>query len=287
MDKLVAFFKNVWTRRAAAIISLAYTFMLVWLAWMNIAYFFEYENSTTLFVIYLFINLAALGLMIYSRKQVITQINSYLLPPIVFVTVIFGFGNWYMIIPPLVVLLVMFFVNASNETLKTVMGTMYLLLYVIGVAGYTAIRMYMGTTSLITDVDLAKRDTSYEELSELGDYRLVRYLETSGDRKTISYFVEKTEDDVDIPFGVCKKVLGCKHIYTTEYKGTLENNVSWGFRTVNGEKTEILKVEGYTRENPYLIKEIEDETGETGATGETSSAEETGTATAEVTATAE
>lgn len=290
MDKLVAFFKNVWTKRVAAAISLAYTVMLVWLAWMNIAYYFKYENPTPLFVIYLFINLAALGLMIYSRKQVITQVNSYLLPPIIFVTVIFGYGNWYMIIPPLVVMLVMFFVNSSNETLKTVLGTMYLLTYVVGVAGYTAIRTYMGTTSFITSVDLSTRDPYYEKLSSTEDYRIVRYLQTSGDRKTIAYYVEKAEDDVKIPFATCQKVLGCHHIYSTEYKNSDEDHVNWSFRSVNGEKTEIIRVEGYVRENPYLVQIDEEETGETaaaeeassetGASSETDTAE-TATATAE------
>ena len=263
MDKLVAFFKDIRTRRVAAALSLGYTIMLIWMAWMNIAYYFEFDNPMPLFVIYLFINLAALGLMIYSRRQVITQVNSYLLPPIIFATVIFGFGNWYMIIPPLVVMIVMFFVNSSNETLKTVLGTMYLLLYVIGVAGYTAIRMYMGTTSFLTGVDLATRDTGYEKLSQSGDYRIVRYLDISGERKTIDYYVESTDDDVNIPFGTCKKVMGCHHIYTTEYKNLADDHVSWGFRTVDGKKTEIIKVEGYMRENPYLVKTEEIEESDT------------------------
>ena len=53
MDKLVAFFKNVWLRRGVALLCWGYTAMLVWFAWLNFAYHFEFENPTSLFVLYL------------------------------------------------------------------------------------------------------------------------------------------------------------------------------------------------------------------------------------------
>ena len=106
MDKLVAFFKNIWFRRGVAIACWGYTALMVWIAWLTFGYYFEFENATSLFVLYLFVNIAALGLMILSRKQVITMVNCMLLPPIIFTIVIFGFGNWYIILPPLAVVMV-------------------------------------------------------------------------------------------------------------------------------------------------------------------------------------
>ncbi len=258
MDKLVAFFKNVWFRRAVALLCWGYTALMLWVAWLCFGFFFEFENPTPLFVLYLFVNISALGLIILTRKQMITKINSYILPPIVFLIVIFGFGNWYMIAPPLVVMIVMFFVNNSNETLKTVLGTMYLLMYVIGVVGYIGIKMFMGDISF-TGVDLTRRDPDYEKLSESGDYRIVRYINDTNERKTMSYYVEYTGDDTEIPLGICKKVFGCKHVHTATYQSKSEDLVEWSTQRVDGEKQDVILVEGSLRENPYLIKSAEED----------------------------
>ncbi len=276
MDKLVAFFKNVWFRRAVALLCWGYTVLMLWVAWLNFGFFFVFENPTPLFVLYLFVNIAALGLMILTRKQMFTKINAYILPPIVFAIVIFGFGNWYMIAPPLVVMLVLFFVNNSNETLKTVLGTMYLLMYVIGVVGYIGIRMFMGDITF-TGVDLTRRDPDYEKLSESGEYRIVRYINDTNERKTMTYYVEYTGDDVEIPLGLCKKVFGCRHIHTATYQNKSEDLVSWSTQKVDGVKTDVLLVEGSLRENPYLIKPAEEDDSSVGSSSSRSSSSSTRT----------
>ena len=90
-----------------------------------------------------------------------------ILPLFVFLIIIFAYGNWYIIAPPLAVVVIMFFANNANETLKTVLGTMYLLMYVIGVAAYIAIDMLMGPITF-TGVELNLRDPDYEVLSPSG-----------------------------------------------------------------------------------------------------------------------
>ncbi|MGN1120254.1 MAG: hypothetical protein ACI4Q4_07835 [Oscillospiraceae bacterium] len=256
MDKLVAFFKNVWLKRGVALLCWGYTALVAWVAWLSFGYCFEFENATALFVLYLFVNIAAFGLMIYTRKQVITMVNCMILPPIVFVIVIFGFGNWYMILPPLVVVIAMFFINASNETLKTVLGTIYLLIYVIGVVAYIAINLFMGDITFLTGVNVDLRDYDYEKVSPSGEYRIVRYVDKPGERRTAAYYVETTADDVEIPFGYCKKVFGSKHVHTSSFTSREDDPVSWEETFINGEKQECLSVEGSIRENPYLIVEL-------------------------------
>ncbi|MCH5204125.1 MAG: hypothetical protein J1F03_05210 [Oscillospiraceae bacterium] len=258
MDKVVAFFKNAWFRRGVALACYGYTAFLVWVAWLCLGFFFALENPTPLFVLYLFVNIAAMGLMIFTRKQLITQINTFLIPIVVLVLMIFGFGHWFIIVPPMVVMVVVFFTARSNETLKTVFGTLYLLFFVIGVAAYIAINMFIGSFSF-TDVDLTKRDLSYEYVSETGDYRIVRYLQESGMRKTVSYYVETTTEDVNIPLGVCKKVIGCKHLHTAEYEVLNNGLVQWRTESEGGETKDIPYVEGIRRENPYLIKPLEED----------------------------
>lgn len=258
MDKLIAFFKNIWFRRGLALVGWGYTLLMIWIAYLSFGYYFDIEKPAPLFVLYLFVNMCALTLFVLSRKQIITQINSYVLPPIIFAILIFSFGNWYISIPPIAVMLVVFFANSSNETLKTVLGTMYLLMFVIGVVGYIGIQIFMGSITF-TGVELSKRDTNYEKLSKSGDYRVVRYFDTNGDRMLQKYFVEETEDDIKIPMGLCKKVYGCKSIHTASYAVIPTDLVEWSEVVEEGEKKEVLLVESFVRENPYLVKQIEED----------------------------
>lgn len=277
MDKLVAFFKNVWFRRAVALISWSYTVFMAWVAWLCFAYTLEFENPTPAFVLYLFINVCAVGFFILSRKQVITQINSYILPPIVFLVTFFGFGNWYVVIPPVVVMLVMFFANTSNETLKTVLGTMYLLLFVIGIVGHIGAEQFIGNFTFLGP-DLTERDPNYESLSSTGEYRLVRYLESTSDRNTMGYYVEYTGDDIELPMGIAKKVLGCKRIHTAAYTDVSQNFVEWKVQKKNGKDVDVLIVDGKSvRDNPYLIEAIEKSTG-SGTSSKSSSSSTSSTA---------
>ncbi len=257
MDTLASIFGNVWLKRGMAVLCWGYTGLLVWLAWLNFAYFLEYDNPTSLFVIYVFINVAALGLMIYTRHQVITQINVMIMPLILLVSFILAFGSWYMLLPPICVIVAMFFICRANETLKTVLGTMYLLMFVVGGAAYVAITLLMGRLTIFTGVDLTLRDANYEKLSSDEAYRIVRYVDKpNGERRTASYYVEDVSGDVDIPFGKAKKVLGCGWVLTTKYSGSEDDPVSWVKTTIDGERVEALNVEGVIKENPYLAEEI-------------------------------
>lgn len=257
MDTLASIFGNVWLKRGMAVLCWGYTGLLVWLAWLNFAYYLEYDNPTSLFVIYVFINVAALGLMIYTRHQVITQINVMIMPLILLVSFILAFGSWYMLLPPICVIVAMFFICRANETLKTVLGTMYLLMFVVGGAAYVAITLLMGRLTIFTGVDLTLRDANYEKLSSDEAYRIVRYVDKpNGERRTASYYVEDVSGDVDIPFGKAKKVLGCGWVLTTKYSGREDDPVSWVKTTIDGERVEALNVEGVIKENPYLAEEI-------------------------------
>ena len=271
MDKLTAFFKNVWFRRGVAALCWGYTAFLIWVAWLCFGYHFEFENPTPLFVLYLFINIVAFGLLIFTRKQVITQVNAYVLPIIAFLILIFGFGKWYITTPPLVVVIAFFFINRSNETLKTVLGTMYLLMYVIGTVGFIAMRMFMGNITFtldengspsISELDLSLRDPDYENISESGDYRVVRYISKTGDREMVSYYVEYAGDDVKIPMGICKKVAGCRHLHTAAFTDKDYNHIRWATQKVDGKTVDVLYVEGILRENPYLRKKIESDSSD-------------------------
>ena len=65
-----------------------------------------------------------------------TEILSILMLPVVFCMILFNMGDWILIVPPFIVAIIMFFAAGTNETVKVIMGTIYLLMYVLGIVAY-------------------------------------------------------------------------------------------------------------------------------------------------------
>ena len=155
---------NIWVRRLISVFNFLYVGVLVLLAYSTFLYdLVIHEKSKGLFfTVYLLANVIFLGLMIFTRKQVATKIIAFLLLPIVLAILLFNMGNWILVIPPLVVALVVFFVSDNNETAKVIFGTMYLLLYVAGIAMIYVFSLFNTATETRLDEKLDKKSDVYK-----------------------------------------------------------------------------------------------------------------------------
>lgn len=141
---------NRWIKLGVSIFCLIYGGLLCVFAYATFLYELVFKNEKTFLILYIVLNLLFLILMIYTRKQVATRIQSLFLPPLVFALLIFNFGKWEVFIPAFIVALVMFFTCASSENTKTVFGTIYIVMYVVGLIVFILIRKYMGSSSVVT-----------------------------------------------------------------------------------------------------------------------------------------
>lgn len=216
MNKVLEFLTNKWFKFGVSFLSIGYPVFLGFVAWITMGFFLQPTHSGALFTLYLFINVIFGGIMFFTRKQVVTRICAMITPLISFLILIFGFDNWFIIAPPVVVCVLIFFMCGVSETTKTILGTIYLLMYVVGVLVYLTLRMLLGNITLY-DVKLSERSTTYT-YSPDGLYRLVTYVEPEkAAQRTVSFYLEETEGDINLPFAECKKVLGCIHINTSAY----------------------------------------------------------------------
>ncbi len=216
MNKVLTFLTNKWFKFGVSFLSLGYPLFLGFIAWLMMGYYVQPTHSGALFTLFLFINVIFGGIMFFTRKQVVTRMCAMVTPLISFAILIFGFDNWFIIVPPVVVCVLIFFLCGVSETTKTILGTIYLLMYVVGVLVYLTLRMLLGNITLY-DVKLSERSTTYN-YSPDGLYRLVTYVEPEKDaQRTVSFYLEQTEGDISLPFAECKKVLGCIHINTSAY----------------------------------------------------------------------
>lgn len=217
MNKVLAFLTNRWFKFGVSFLSLGYPVFLAFVAWLTMGFYVQPTHSGALFTLFLFINVIFGGIMFFTRKQVVTRMCAMVTPLISFAILIFAFENWFIIVPPVVICVLIFFLCGVSETTKTILGTIYLLMYVVGVLVYLTLRMLLGNITLY-DVNLSERSTTYN-YSPDGLYRLVTYVEPEKDaQRTVSFYLEQTEGDITVPFAECKKVLGCIHINTSAYE---------------------------------------------------------------------
>lgn len=234
MDKLIKIFKNKWLRLGVSFISFIYVIILGKIVVNTFVSYLEISNFSSFLTFYIFINFLFGVVMFYTRKQIPTMITAIVIPLEAFALMIVGFGQWFLIIPPVVVSAIIFLASGLAESCKTVMGTLLLVMFVVGGLAYSVmVSVFNITVSYAAnqlvyqqdqDLDYATRQTDYL-MTEDGRYRLVKYTEQRNNGVLTRYFVEKAFQDKSYPFIECRRVFGCKEVLADMYQRTV--NPRW------------------------------------------------------------
>lgn len=125
---------NIWLKRILSLINLIYVFVIGIFAYASFLYELEIKSEAVVgfSIVFTLASAVFLVLMILTRDNIVTRVIGIVLPPLVFLLIIFNLGNWILIIPSFIVAIVVFFVSYNNVTLKVILGTIYLLIYVLG-----------------------------------------------------------------------------------------------------------------------------------------------------------
>lgn len=249
-----------------AAVSLIYLFIVGGISVLSALYTVSIPNRLLLAVTFSLIGILAISAMLCSRTHPITKFSCMLLMPCLLPTVLLNFGEWALIVPLAVTCLLMFFFSGVAETPKTVFGTVYLLLYVLGSLVYFLAVSLFSTNS--TSVLLESR------VSDSGAYRysLVNTEDSSGGSTT----VEITPNDMDINFSVISFLAeGYERIVYIERPVQYGTQLEWktmGRQEVTAELCEIsdsttinLSVEakrslGYAEDADVYLRDLSDST---------------------------
>jgi hypothetical protein len=197
MNNSTSFWSNKWTKLFFSLFSAGYGAFLAWLAWLSSSHYWVSDNIVVLFSLYLIINLVFGAIMLYTRKEILTRIMVFFFHPCILVMLIFSFGNYYLLIPAFIISTIVFILAKAPENVKIVIGTIYLILFVIGYLGYLTMQIF---SMKIFDVNLKNRSADYL-YSPQGSYRLVQYIDSPDkSNRTIIYYVEPTSGDLH--FGI-------------------------------------------------------------------------------------
>ncbi len=170
-------------------VSLVYLIIIGAIGVLSSLYTVNIPNKPILIVTLSLIGLLVISAMIYSRNHFITKFSCMLLLPCLLPTILLNFHEWALIVPLAVTCLLMFFFSGVAETPKTIFGTVYLLLYVLGSLGFFMAASLFSTSSVSTTLE-----------SDSGSYRysLVNTEDSSGG----STKIEISPNDMDINFSV-------------------------------------------------------------------------------------
>lgn len=187
-----AFFDNVWTKRVVSVIAAFYTVCVCYLCYYSIYYNIHVEQRGSVAMIVSAVSVIALVLMLYTRKQIVTRICSFIILPAMLPVVLMYFDHKEILIPVIAVGVVILLLSGAGEGDKTAIGTVVLLLYIFGALGY-----FLFTSFFVTN---AKQETykSGESPSGLYRYRIVNTDDSSNGSTAI--YIEPNYADVTYPF---------------------------------------------------------------------------------------
>ena len=194
MNKGMGILKNKWFIFGVSFLNAAYSAALCFFAYAVFFYDIEYTNKVTFAVFYSVFSLLIGFLMYYTRKSRLTAVFGMLNMVLFLPTLLLDWGNWPLLIPAAIVTLFGFFSCRMNDTFKTVMGTVFLLMYIVaGVAFFLVMNVFR-----IQTVDTLIG----QGVSPSGDFRYyIVDMQNNASGKTVVYVQPNT---LDIDHGFVK-----------------------------------------------------------------------------------
>lgn len=142
-----------WVKLGVSLLSPLYSVIILWFSYHSIFYEMTVLNPKSICVILSAVSVIALVIMLYTRKQVLTILSSLVMLPALLPAVMMYFGEWHVLIPMLVVSLIVFFFSGLGETAKTVFGTIFVLLYLLGSLVYFLFTTLFAPSTVSTTVE--------------------------------------------------------------------------------------------------------------------------------------
>lgn len=224
-------------KRILSLLSIGYAGLMVFLASSSLYYDIQITNRVSLIVLEVFLGLLFGGTMLYTRKQILTSICGlfgliFYLPIVI---LYYSKENLVILIPLGILSVLVFFFSGAGEGIKTILGTIYLLLYIIFIlAFYLYTNVFMGNT-----VDVV----TFQSVSPSQSYRCYVLDITDSSQGTTKVAIEP--NDRDIIYSNIKFIeKGYKRVVYNVRKNNLNLIPEW---TTDSEYGDVLTINGEVR----------------------------------------
>ncbi len=195
MEILKKIVTNKWFILLVSVLCAAYTVCLCYIAYTVFFYEIEYVDKTKFAMIYSAVSLVTGLLFLYTRRSFITCIVSLANLAAFFPTLLLDWGNWPLLIPAAIVTLFGFFSCKMNDTIKTIFGTIFLLIYIIGgIAFFLIMNVFRVTT---VDTLLTPNGGI---VSESGNFRCYVLDVKNKSTGKVAVYVQPNKLDIDLGY---------------------------------------------------------------------------------------
>ncbi len=191
LEKIIS---NRWFKTGISLLSIPYLFILVWFSQNSFLYTIDVHNPFLFLLTFIVVNALFLLIMLYTRKEIITGIVAMLALPAGFLIFVMNLDNLIVPVPFLVTSIIIFIICRTQETLKTVLAAIYILMYVLGTLSLLIVNLLFGssveTTILTKDV---KNDSEIMEYYSTQVIDRINYSTISPDG-SYRFYVEDVID---------------------------------------------------------------------------------------------
>lgn len=251
MEILKKVLTNKWFILVISLLCAAYTIVLCYFAYTVFFYDIVYVDKTKFAILYAAVSFLTGLLFFYTRRSFVTCIISLVNMLVFFPTLLLDWGNWPLLIPAAMVTIFGFFCCKMNDTVKTVFGTIFLLLYVLGgIAFFLIMNVFRVTT---VDTLLTPKGGIVSPSENFRCYVLDVQNKSSG---KVSVYVAPNKLDQDLDFirleTTIKKLV--KQAIKENRDDALHYDVHWE------ENKLFINGEEYFDENDFLTTDPNGET---------------------------
>lgn len=186
---------NKFVRFGISCFNILYLFLLSVLAVWTLLYRLVFTNQTGFYIFYISLSLIFCVLMMLTRNQLFTRIVSMALLFPVFLLTLFNLSQPLLFIPPLIVGILMFFACGAGDTSKIILGSLYLLMFVVGLVGYNILTTLFGGSAIETKLDYTVTDTEVTSVYNMEKIDRLNRSSVSPDGKYRYYILDVQDND--------------------------------------------------------------------------------------------
>lgn len=159
---------------------------------MSFSYEFYIPDKPMFVILYTGISLFFTALMLFTRRLLLTKIYTFAMMIAFLPTFLFNFGDWALVIPMALSILILFFASGTSEGIKTVLGTVILLVYILSSIAFFVYNSVMTTSGNQVFIE--------RQISPSGLYRYEAYRVTSTVKGGARIYVEPNTLDKDMKY---------------------------------------------------------------------------------------
>ncbi len=188
---------NKWLKFGLSFIPIVYFIYALWFSVNSFLYKVEIHSEILFGLLFFSTSVLFLAIMIFTRNELITKILSLLMPFATFLIFIMNLNNLLVAIPFLLVSFGIFIICKTQETIKTILGAGYILLYVLGTIIFFVIKILFGSSvdSTILSLDVKNNNEIMQFYSDEAINR-ANYKNVSPNGKNKYYIVDVLDKNV-------------------------------------------------------------------------------------------